>query len=150
MKFHVLKTLISAWAFISLCGCSSGLFGLAEKPKANLVRVFPRGTSLTGTTLVFVVNVENPNNKEIKVKSVAYKVFLSGKEFSQGATEKEIKVPANKSAEIEVPLAVRYQDVLNSLGDIIMANEVAYKIEGTAKMSFINVPFTKEGKVELR
>ena len=150
MKYRVLLVFVSLSALFFFAGCSSGLFGLAEKPKANLVRVFPRGTNLMGTTLIFVVNVENPNNQDIKVKSVAYKVFLSGKEFSQGATEKEILVPGKQSAEIEVPLAVRYQDLLNSLGDIIMANEVAYKIEGTAKLSFINIPFNKEGKVELR
>jgi Conserved secreted protein len=150
MKIRAHVLLISLISIFAFTGCSSGLFGMLEKPKAKLVNVYPRGTTMTGTTLVFVVEVENPNNKDIKVNSVDYKVFLSGKEFSQGTTDKEILVPANKTANVEVPLAVKYQDILNNLGDILMANKVEYKIEGKAKLSFISIPFTKEGKVELR
>ena len=148
--FRAKILLLSLFSVVMLSGCRSGLFGMLEKPKAKLVNVYPRGTTLTGTTLVFVVEVENPNNKDIRVEAVDYKVFLSGKEFSQGTTDKEILVPANKSANVEVPLAGKYQDILNNLGDILLANQVDYKIEGKAKLSFISIPFTKEGKVELR
>jgi LEA14-like dessication related protein len=130
-------------------GCSS-LFGTLEKPKVNLKHVYPKDSTMTGTTLVFVLDVENPNNKDLKVESVAYKVFISGKELGHGSIDKQIVVPAKKSAELSVPLPVKYQDILNNLGDILLAREVPYKIEGNAKISYFNIPFTKEGKVELR
>lgn len=130
-------------------GCSS-LFGTLEKPKVNLKHVYPKDSTMTGTTLVFVLDVENPNSKDLKVESVAYKVFISGKELGHGSIDKQIVVPAKKSSEVSVPLPVKYEDVLNNLGDILLAREVPYKIEGSAKVSYFNIPFSKEGKVELR
>lgn len=121
-----------------------------QKPEVNLQRVFVRDTSLSGTTLIFVVKVDNPNNQEIKVQEIAYKVFISGKELTQAKTEKAVAVPAKGSSEVELPLPVKYTSLFENIGDILLSREVAYKIVGDAKLSFISIPFTKEGKVELR
>lgn len=130
-------------------GCAS-LSGYAEEPKVSLQEVYPRDISFSGATLVFVVNVENPNGKEIKLKEVAYKVFVSGQELTEAKTEKEVLVPAKGSANVELPLPVQYSRILTKLSDIVVARELSYRIEGSAKMSFFRIPFSKEGKVELR
>jgi LEA14-like dessication related protein len=148
----MIKATLSFFALAGAClvltNCAS-LFNL-EKPEVNLQRVFVRDTSLSGTTLIFVVKVDNPNNQEIKVKEIAYKVFISGKPLTEAKTEKPVAVPANGSSEVELPLPVKYTSLFENIGDILMSREVAYKIVGDAKLSFINIPFTKEGKVELR
>jgi LEA14-like dessication related protein len=143
-----LSILALAGACIFLTNCAT-LFNL-EKPEVNLQRVFVRDTSLSGTTLIFVVKVDNPNKQEIKVKEIAYKVFISGKELTQAKTEKPVIVPASGSSEVELPLPIKYTSLFENIGDILLSREVAYKIVGDAKLSFINIPFTKEGKVELR
>ena len=143
-----LSFIAMAGACLFLTNCAS-LLNL-EKPEVNLQRVSVRDTSLTGTTLVFVVKVDNPNNREIKVKEIDYKVFISGKEISHARTEKPVDVPAKGSSEVELPLPVKYSSLFENIGDILLAREVAYKIIGDAKLSFIDIPFTKEGKVELR
>jgi LEA14-like dessication related protein len=83
-----LSILALAGACIFLTNCAT-LFNL-EKPEVNLQRVFVRDTSLSGTTLIFVVKVDNPNKQEIKVKEIAYKVFISGKELTQAKTQQKI------------------------------------------------------------
>lgn len=130
-------------------GCVSNLLKL-EKPKVDLHSVYAKDATATGTTLVFVVNVDNPNNEEIKVKEIAYKVFVSGKELSDAKTEKPIVVPPLKSTLIEIPLPVSYANILNNIAEVLFNKEVTYKIDGTAKLNFVSIPFTKEGKVELR
>ena len=148
----MIKTTLSIFTMAAAClfltNCAT-LFNL-EKPKVNLQRVFVRDTHLSGTTLIFVVKVDNPNNQEIKVKEIAYKVFISGKELTEAKTEKPVTVPANGTSEVELPLPVKYTSLFENIGDILLSREVAYKIQGDAKLSFINIPFTKEGKVELR
>lgn len=148
----MIKTTLSILALASACLFLSNCATLLnlEKPEVNLQRVFVRDTSLSGTTLVFVVKVDNPNKQDIKVQEIAYKVFISGKELTQAKTEKPVAVPAKGSSEVELPLPVKYTSLFENIGDILLSREVAYKIVGDAKLSFISIPFTKEGKVELR
>ncbi|MNK15817.1 Late embryogenesis abundant protein [compost metagenome] len=145
MKFFILILAMMG----GLTGCA-GLNPFTEKPKVQLTDVFIKDTNIAGTTLVFVVNVANPNNKDIDVKEVSYTVFLSGKELTQAKTDKPIHVPANKDADVEIPLPIKYTSILGNLGDVLLAKEVSYRIQGSAKMSFFSIPFSKEGKVELR
>ncbi|WP_373999061.1 LEA type 2 family protein [Bdellovibrio bacteriovorus] len=147
MKFWTL-----AFIFLSvLTACSGkGLLGFAEKPEAKLENVYAKDTNFSGTTLVFVVNVQNPNRFDIEVEEVAYKVFVGDKQLTTSKTDKAIKVPASKDANIELPLPVKYGDLMGHVASILTSGELPYKIEGDAKFSFATIPFTKEGKVELR
>lgn len=140
--------LVLAFSMLLTTSCAT-LLNL-QKPEVNLQRVFVRDTNLSGTTLIFVMKVDNPNNQEIKVQEIGYKVFISGKELTQAKTEKPVAVPANGSSEVELPLPVKYSNLFENIGDILLSREVAYKIIGDAKLSFISIPFSKEGKVELR
>lgn len=148
MKF-VLGIVLAAWMLVSGLGCAS-LLGYKEEPKVQLHEVYVKDADLVGTTLVFVIDVENPNERDIKVDEITYKVFLSGKELTEAKTENPVTVPAKQSAKVEVPLPVKYTALLGNIGNILMAREVSYRIEGDAKLSFFRIPFSKEGKVELR
>ncbi|WP_291516671.1 LEA type 2 family protein [Bdellovibrio sp. ArHS] len=143
--------LLVALFLTALSACSGkGLLGLAEKPEAKLQSVYAKDTNLSGTTLVFVVNVQNPNRFAIEVEEVAYKVYIGDKQLTTAKTNSAIKIPAAQDANIELPLPVKYGDLMGHLGSILTQGELPYKIEGDAKFSFATIPFTKEGKVELR
>lgn len=135
--------------FIPLMTSCASLLQL-EKPKADLSHVLVRDTNLVGTTLIFVVDVENPNDRELKVDDVSYKVFLGGKAFAQASTGKQVSVPAKSKSQIEIPLPVKYTEIFSNMGEILLSQKLTYKIEGTAKLSFISIPFTKEGVVNFR
>jgi LEA14-like dessication related protein len=137
-----------ALACLFLTNCATFLD--LEKPEVNLQKVYVRDTNLSGTTLIFVLKVDNPNNQEIKVKEISYSVFVSGKELTKAKTEKPVEVPAKGSSEIELPFPVKYTSLFENITDILTSQEVAYKIVGDAKLSFISIPFSKEGKVDLR
>ncbi|WII71477.1 LEA type 2 family protein [Bdellovibrio sp. 22V] len=133
-----------------LTSCSHFASRFLEKPEVELQSVFAKDTSFIGTTLVFVVNVKNPNNQDINVKEIAYKIFVADKELTEAKTEKPIHVPAKKDANIEIPLPLKYDSLLSHLGNALMAGEIGYRIEGDAKLSFMTIPFSESGKVELR
>src|SRR5690606_21071471 len=108
--------------------------------------VYVKDAGITGATLVFVVNVVNPNRFDIEVEEVAYKVFIGDKQLTTAKTDKAIKVPASQDAQVELPLPIKYTSLMEHLGSALIAQELPYKIEGDAKFSFVTIPFKKEGK----
>lgn len=137
-------------SFLGLCSCASILGSVVEKPKVDLDQVKIRSADLNGATLVFLVNVENPNRVDIKVDEINYTIFVNNKELSRAKTEKAVNVPANSKAQVEIPLPVTYSKIFSNLKDLMFADTATYKIEGDAKFPLFRVPFSKEGVVELR
>jgi len=137
-------------SFLGLCSCASILGSVVEKPKVDLDQVKIRRADLNGATLVFLVNVENPNSIDIKVDEINYTIFVNNKELSRARTEKAVNVPANSKAQVEIPLPVTYSKIFSNLKDLMFADTATYKIEGDAKFPLFSVPFSKEGVVELR
>lgn len=133
-----------------LAGCASVLQVFGEKPKAELREVYLKDTSLFGTTMIFVVNVMNPNRFDIEVKGIEYKVFISDKEFSSAKMENSFSVPALEEKNIEIPLPIKFGSLFEHLSQALISKVLSYRIEGNAKLSFAKVPFSKEGKMELK
>lgn len=146
MKKYVTGILVISTLILS--GCANLL--KLEKPKVELSHVFARDTDFMGTTLVFVVDVENPNDRSIDVQEVNYKVFVADKELTTAKTTKPISVPAKKTAQVEIPLPLKFTHLLSNFGNILSAGEVSYRIEGDAKLTFFSIPFKEEGKVSLK
>lgn len=147
MKF--MKYIFMSMLFPALVGCAS-LTGIKEEPKAEIKEVYAKDSSFLATTLVFVVNVQNPNAQEIKIDGIDYKVFVSGEQLSSAKVEDKIVVPAHKDVDVEIPLPLEYASLLNHLGKAVLAGELMYRIEGSAKMSLLRIPFAKEGKLQLK
>ncbi|MBC7370193.1 MAG: LEA type 2 family protein [Bdellovibrionaceae bacterium] len=131
-------------------GCASLFNKLVEKPKIDLDRVSVRDANLTGVTLLFIVKVANPNKVDIKVDEIAYKVFINGKEITKAKTEKTVLVPAEKTAEVEIPLPIEYTKIFSDLKDLLTSKTAQYRIEGDAKLAMFTIPFKKEGQIQVR
>ncbi|MGZ3774722.1 MAG: LEA type 2 family protein [Pseudobdellovibrionaceae bacterium] len=145
------KLMLLVLASVSfLTGCASVFELITEKPKVELREVYFKDTNFVGTTLVFVVNLQNPNRFDIRVKEIEYKVFLSEKEFSSAKTENPFTVIAHKTIQVELPLPVKYGSVWEHLTQALVSQVLSYRIEGRIKLSFTSVPFSKEGKVKLK
>jgi LEA14-like dessication related protein len=144
----ILIPMLLSLSFLS--GCASLLSPFVEKPKVELDHVSVRDVTLTGSTLLFVVRVENPNKTDIKIEEIAYKVFINGKEISKAKTEKPVSVPALGKSEVEIPLPIEYSKIWSNLSDLVMAKTAAYRIEGDAKLSAFRIPFSKDGQIQIR
>ena len=139
------------FAFILLLSACASFWGtVLEKPKVDLERVSFKDANLKGGTLVFLVNVENPNRVAIKVDEISYKVFVNNKELSRAKTDKAVNVPGNSKAQVEVPLPIEYSKIFSDLKELMFAESTTYKIEGDAKFPLFSVPFSKEGHLKLR
>ncbi|MGZ3769731.1 MAG: LEA type 2 family protein [Bdellovibrio sp.] len=134
----------------SLIGCSSVKLLFGEKPTAELREVQLMDASFSGGTLLFIVNVANPNSFDLVVDEIDYKVFLSGKELSEAKIEKPFAIPAKGNKNIEMPLPIKFGDLFEHLSHAFASRALDYRIEGNVKLGFTKIPFSKEGKLELK
>lgn len=130
--------------------CTSVIQAVLKEPKVDLARVVARDADLKGATLVFVLKVDNPNPTELKVNALNYSVDIGGKKLSDGKVDKSVAVAANSVGEVELPLQVQYQNIFDSLNDLLLKGTTEYKITGSAKVGLFTVPFNKTGTVNLR
>lgn len=134
----------------ALTGCS--LFQLAnlKEPKAELKEVYLKDMNFSGGTLMFVLDVQNPNKEEIKVDEITYETFIDGQFFSQAKTNKSIQVPGEKTIPVELPLPIEFSKLAGGVAKAIKGEPVEYRIKGNAKLSLLTIPFDKSGKLELK
>ncbi len=134
-----------------MTGCSSLLGKIVKDPQIKLERVDVRETNLRGANLAFILEVENPNDYEIKVDQVDYKVFLGEDFFAEAKTPKPVTVPANKKQQVELPLPIEYSKVLSGLKGLLLGEKVSYRVEGKVKLAFLglSIPFDEKGQLDL-
>lgn len=132
---------------LGLVGCAS-LSGLQE-PKVDFKEIYIKEANLVGTTLIFVLNVENTNDREIKVDEVNYKIFLDDQAFAHSKIEKPVTIGPKAAALVEIPLPVKYGDLFSHLSKALNSSQIGYSIEGDAKVSFFRIPFKKKGELKL-
>lgn len=145
-----MKKIFLSLTFLLLCSCASFWGSVLEKPKVELDHISVKDANLRGTTLVFVVSVDNPNKVDLKVDQINYKVFVNDKELTQAKTEKTVNVPAQSKANVEIPLPIEYSKIFTDLKELMFAESATYKIEGDAKLSLFTIPFSKKGEFKLR
>lgn len=133
-----------------LTGCSFIGKKLIEKPKVQLQRVDVRDVGATGATVVFGVQVENPNSTALKVDSLRYDVEIGGKPFSSGRLPQGAEVPANGKVSLDIPVPVRYTDVFASLVGLLADGTSTYRLKGEAVFGLFTIPFEKSGEFKLR
>lgn len=146
MRYFPLILLLSFF----MTSCAGIMKQMIEEPKVKLERIFLKDANFSSTTMVFVLAVENPNKVDIKVDEVKYRVFLNGKDFAEARTDEVIQVAAGSKSNIELPLPVAYNKLWSGITELAFAKTTSYKIEGDAKIALFSIPFSKEGKFDLR
>jgi LEA14-like dessication related protein len=127
---------------------------IMEKPSFTLRGVTLSPISLAEMNLLLDLDVQNPNNFDLTLKSFGYTIYLKNEEIGNGRLEKELLIPSSSTTQIRVPLVAKFKDLSGSLKAIFTGDDLPYKIEGTADFSTVfgslNFPFSKEGRINLK
>lgn len=142
-----LLTSLILFSAVHLSGCA--LFRNIEEPKVSLDNVSLKDVTGSGATVIFGLKVDNPNPFALRVQALDYNVEIGGKPFSQGLIDEPTEVAANASSVVNVPVPVKYADLFSSALDLIKAGKQPYRIYGKAKVSYLNIPFSHTGDLEL-
>ncbi|WP_413584746.1 LEA type 2 family protein [Bdellovibrio sp. HCB274] len=134
---------------LSLGGCSFFKDRYGQKPEIDLANIYFQNTTPLSTTMVFVLNVKNPNKIDLNVEELTYEVQLDQKEFAKARADKQMKIPAGQSAQVELPLPVNFLKAIDGITKVLAGQDVGYEIIGEAKISGFKLPFNEKGQFNM-
>ncbi len=138
---------------LCLAGCSM-LRPDLQVPRLSLVSVAMTSADIFNQQFVVKVNVENPNDRELPITGIDYKLFLEGDSFAEGVSKKPFTVPAK--GDIDFDLTVRTNFVSGAgrlLSRLNGREQVNYVVEGkvlTDISMLKKIPFQETGTVNFK
>jgi LEA14-like dessication related protein len=152
MNKLVARCLLLLTLAVSINGCSS-LRPDLKAPRLALIAVAMTSGDVFNQQFLIRMNVENPNDRELPIRGLDYKVFLEGDGFAEGKLNKPFVVPAN--GEIDFDMTVR-TNFVSGVGRLLSRlngrTQVNYSIEGDllTDIRFLKkIPFSETGSVNL-
>ena len=126
------------WPAPLLCALALCLIGLQlaaagprKSPRLTLVSVAMTSADIFNQQFVVKLNVENPNDRELPITGIDYKLFLEGDSFAEGVSNKPFTVPAQGDTDFDMTVRTNFV----SGGARLMSrlngrNQVQYVVEG--------------------
>jgi len=141
-----MKALLAIVAALSLSGCSLFVPKL-EKPTLSVVDVQLLKSDLWHQELKLRMRVQNPNDRALPIKGLAYQLEVDGQEFAHGMSGDSFVVPALGEAEFDMSVSANMASMLiKLLGQ--GGNSVEYRISGKISLSaglLRSIPFDEHG-----
>jgi LEA14-like dessication related protein len=145
------RALMLVAAFL-LASCSS-LAPKLETPTMSVLGVQMLSGDMFSQRFRIHVKIENPNDVEVPVRSIDYKLFLMDDRFGEGSSDGGFVLPARGEAEFDMLLTTNFVSALGRLvsrmGGSKLEN-VEYEITGTLHLEkgwLRSIPFDHKGLV---
>ena len=144
---------LTAAAVLLTLGACAGL-GDLQTPELDVLGVQMLSTDIFAQRFVVRMHVQNPNDVELPVKGIDYKLLLMGDQFAEGTTDEAFVLPALGEAEFDMTVTTNF---VSSLGRLVSRmgggklENVEYELAGTLfidKGMVRKVPFNKRGTVD--
>jgi LEA14-like dessication related protein len=151
-----MKLRLSVLVFAIFLSACSAFAPKLETPRLSIVSAQLVSADIFSQQFAIRVHVANPNDRELPIKGLDYKLFLEGDSFAEGLSNAPFVVPALGETEFDMTLRTNF---VSSIGRLLSrlesANkrEVRYAISGKVFVDLPMVraiPFTETGTVNLR
>ena len=147
--------LLLVFALLSACGA---LGPRLEAPKLAVAKVELVKGDLFEQRLRARMRVQNPNDRELRVRGVTYTIELGGEELGRGLSGSSFVVPARGEAEFDMLVTANLAGTLLKLLErarqsVGAPNELTYQLRGEVKLDsglIRTVPFNEKGQLSLR
>jgi LEA14-like dessication related protein len=94
-----------------------------------------QNVGFTSADFVAVVLMKNSNSINFSITKVDYTLYISDEFFGQGTTSKSQTLKENSETDFELPLKVKYSDLIpnasNILKTVLKGEKLKYRVEGT-------------------
>src|ERR1044072_8320038 len=92
----------AALGALVLCLAACSMLGpKIEVPQLTLVRVAMMSADIYNQPFLVRLHRENPNDRELPIRGIDYKLFLEGDSFAEGLSNKPFTVPAKGETEFD-------------------------------------------------
>lgn len=129
-------------------GCAT-LQQLAKKPEITYEGLTIRDMTVSGSTLVFHLNVSNPNPVGARISDFTYKLKVNNKALLNGVLDKGLALSANGTARVDLPMVVNYFKVFDSVSAFMSAKDIRWDLSGTFHVMGIPFPYHAQGELPL-
>ncbi|MBM4234826.1 MAG: LEA type 2 family protein [Gammaproteobacteria bacterium] len=104
------------------------------------------------------MKVQNPNDRELRVRGITYTIELGGEDLGRGLSGGSFVVPARGEAEFDMLVTANFAGTLLKLAERARKegsrpNELGYRMRGEVKLDsglLRTVPFDQKGTLPLR
>lgn len=135
-----------------LAGCSA-LAPKLERPRLTLVGVSMMSSDIFNQQFRVRLHVQNPNDRELPITGIDYKLFLEGDSFAEGLTEAPFVVPAQGENEFDMVVRTNFVSGLGRLVSRLNGRtQVQYTFEGKVLTDIgmlKKISFSETGTVQL-
>jgi LEA14-like dessication related protein len=151
------KVLRRSWpallaTIILLSGCASAMKW--EAPKLSVASMKLQSADIFSQRLLVHMKVSNPNDRELPIKGITYRIEINDAELAQGLTDTPFVVPAMGEAEFDVQLTANLATALSQILSRRGSSETLdYRLTGSVALSsgFLrHIPFDEHGSVKLK
>lgn len=151
MKRSVAGAVVCAVA-VCLSGCAA-LRPDLQAPQLTLVSVAMTSADIFNQQFLVRMHVENPNDRELPIRGIDYKLFLEGDSFAEGVSNKPFVVPAKGETEFDMIVRTNFvSGAARLMSRLNGRDQVQYVFEGKVLTDIgmaKKIPFQESGTVNL-
>ena len=160
-----MKRMVLRWSpgmalalFLFLAGCGR----VFREPQVTIRDVQLAGLGFTGGTLVFQVEVMNPNSFTLNASQLEYELSIADArtagdttwvDIAQGVFTDDIAVGGGATEVFQVPIEFTYQGLGGAAGSLLRSGSFTYRATGNVDvrtpLGSRQVPFRRGGMVSL-
>jgi LEA14-like dessication related protein len=151
-----MKRCLTAAALLALALTLSSCAAFGPKldvPRLTLVRIAMTSADIFTQQFLVRVHVENPNDRELPIRGIDYKLFLEGDSFAEGLSNKPFTVPAMGETEFDMMVRTNFVSGIGRLMSRLNGrDQVQYVVEGKVLTDISmakKIPFQETGTVSL-
>lgn len=125
-------------------GCASW-FIKGEAPEVLVTNVTPLESTPFEQRLKVDLRVRNPNDYDLQVTGLDFRLELNGKRLARGLGNKEFTVPRLSDAVVSVETSTSTLDVVRQILGLRETQQLAYGITGVLHLKDGRLPFDNTG-----
>ena len=152
MNRLIARCLLILTLAVGVNGCAA-LRPDLKAPRLALIAVAMTSGDVFNQQFLIRMSVENPNDRELPIKGLDYKIFLEGDGFAEGKLNKPFVVPANGETDFDMTVKTNFvSGVGRLLSRLNGRTQVNYSVEGDllTDIRFLKkIPFNETGSVNL-
>lgn len=152
MNKVVMRLALAFALLVSVSSCSA-LRPELQAPRLALVSVAMTSADIFNQQFLVRINIENPNDRELPITGLDYKLFLEGDGFAEGLLNKPFTVPANGETDFDMTVRTNFvSGVGRLLSRLNGRTQVNYAVEGKllTDIRFLKkIPFQETGSVNI-
>ncbi len=121
-------------------------------PKVTVASVVPKNLSLSGTKLLFTLDVANPNSYDLPMEQLEFAASFDNQKIANGTSEKAVTIPANGQAQVEVVVVAKLSKFFGQLRSMLSSQDFSldYQVTGFVKLANwpLKIPFNVVGEID--